>query len=619
MAFPRLNNISFWLLPPSLLLLLLSSLVENGAGTGWTVKYKQPNYSNVIIKKLFLMLETPLIGINYLFYILIRVVKMLLTWGQLAWVNIITHQRLNVEHSSKLNADGAAKAAANGNISCNITTQGLRQNKELFYQWLIGFTDGDGSFSIAYQNKKWSLCFKLSQHEYNSRLLYFIKSQLGVGNINKETNSNMVNYRIRDRKQLVDIIFPIFDKYSLLTTKYFNYIKFKEAYDILENSNLTKIQKDNLMFDLVKKLPSKNYISPTWEIVNNKVLNTNDANMVMSKAWLVGFTEAEGSFYFVNKTKDRIVHGFEITQNLDLIVLTAIGCILGIKPTSKKQYNTVVTTNSRSIENIIKYFSNTFKGMKSFEYRVWSRCYVKHKGDFSKLNEIRNKIRSKKIGTTLFNNKPKELIIKGTHSISTSTINQNLSVFLDNSDKNSIINRENGIYKIYDNLFLNSGNVINEHDVNYKKIDKFTYNYTEIIEDLYDNPKNINTVFNLYFLVKPDFDKVYRFDIVKINQHFNKYPLEFISENIPLFYKNTGLLCVKGVLVFFPNYDINNLIKISENIKRDILKKVEIINNTVQSNEDLGNTIINYNSKFDTSNEIMLIIHADFNQINKQY
>src|ERR1700749_3270333 len=37
MAFPRLNNISFWLLPPSLILLLLSALVENGAGTGWTV------------------------------------------------------------------------------------------------------------------------------------------------------------------------------------------------------------------------------------------------------------------------------------------------------------------------------------------------------------------------------------------------------------------------------------------------------------------------------------------------------------------------------------------------------------------------------------------------------
>ena len=195
----------------------------------------------------------------------------------------------------------------------------------------------------------------------------------------------MVNYRIRDRKQLETIIFTIFDKYLLLTTKYFNYIKFKEAYNILENTNLTKTQKDQLMFDLITKTPSISYISPAWEIVNNKVSNTNEANIVMSKAWLIGFTEAEGSFYLVNKSKDRIVHGFEITQKLDKIVLVAIKYILGIS-TNVKIFKTgsfsIVTTNSRAIENIIKYFNHTMKGMKSLEYRIWSRSYTKYKGNF---------------------------------------------------------------------------------------------------------------------------------------------------------------------------------------------------------------------------------------------
>ncbi|WP_410959358.1 LAGLIDADG family homing endonuclease, partial [Salmonella sp. SAL4433] len=86
--------------------------------------------------------------------------------------------------------------------------------------------------------------------------LYFIKSQLGVGNINKETKTKMVNYRIRDRKKLAEIIFPIFDKYPLLTSKYFNYLKFKEAYKILESNNLTNAQKDELMLCLVKRVPS---------------------------------------------------------------------------------------------------------------------------------------------------------------------------------------------------------------------------------------------------------------------------------------------------------------------------------------------------------------------------
>jgi hypothetical protein len=283
----------------------------------------------------------------------------------------------------------------------------------------VGFTDGDGTFSIFYSNGKWSLIYKLSQHEYNTRLLYFIKSQLGVGKINTETKTKTVSYWIRDRNKLAEIIFPIFDNYSLLTSKYFNYLKFKEAYSILENNNLNKIERDELMFNLIKQLPSSDYISPAWEKINNLVFNTNEAKIVMSKAWLIGFTEAEGSFYLINKTNCRIVHGFEITQKLDLIVLSAIGYILGIKTYSKNTHYTVVTTNSRSIENIIKYFNNTMKGMKSFEFRVWARSYVKHKGDFTKLNEIRNKIRIKKLGTTLLSYKSNELNTQGIRLIHT--------------------------------------------------------------------------------------------------------------------------------------------------------------------------------------------------------
>jgi len=88
----------------------------------------------------------------------------------------------------------------------------------------------------------------------------------------------------------------------------------------------------------------------------------------------VGFIEAEGSFYLVNKEKTRIVHGFGLTQKLDSIVLEAIKYILHI-PTSvklKSNHNHYIldTTNSRAIENIISYFHNTMKGMKSVEYRI---------------------------------------------------------------------------------------------------------------------------------------------------------------------------------------------------------------------------------------------------------
>lgn len=268
-----------------------------------------------------------------------------------------------------------------------MSRQVFYQNKKLFFQWLVGYTEGEGTFSINFHNGKWSLAYKLSQHAYNIRLLYLIKNQLGVGNIKKESKFNIINYIITDRKILIEIIFPIFDIYPLLTSKYYYYLIFKEAYKILDNNNLTLFQQNELMLNLINRTPVnfENYISPAWKKLNNIVLNSNEAKKVISKAWLVGFIEAKGNFHILNISKDRIVHCFELNQILESIVLYAISYILGIK--TNKTYHNIVTKNSRSIDNIVKYFHNTIKGMKSFDYRVWARSYVKYKGNYNKINE----------------------------------------------------------------------------------------------------------------------------------------------------------------------------------------------------------------------------------------
>lgn len=98
--------------------------------------------------------------------------------------------------------------------------------------------------------------------------------------------------------------------------------------------------------------------------------------MIITKDWLVGFTEAEGSFYLLKKGPKRMVHMFEITParreraELDKIVLDAISLLLPMKIYEKKNYVTCVTTNHKSIGEIIRYFQNTIKGMKSLEFRI---------------------------------------------------------------------------------------------------------------------------------------------------------------------------------------------------------------------------------------------------------
>ena len=221
---------------------------------------------------------------------------------------------------------------------------------------------------------------------------------VGVGQVSVPADGN-AEYRVRDVKNIINYIIPIFDKYPLLTSKYFNYELFRQAAFIFNDKNISLSERHLLLSELkLKKMPEI-YISPAWSKINYLLNNLEEASSVVSKSWIIGFTEAEGSFYLVTKSLNRIVHGFEITQKLDKIVLDAIGLILGISVTTKKTYFTVGTTNSKSISNIISYYTNTStyvrKGMKSLEFRIWARSY-KVKPDLKKyeyLTKVRDQMR----------------------------------------------------------------------------------------------------------------------------------------------------------------------------------------------------------------------------------
>lgn len=389
MAFPRLNNISFWLLPPAFLLLLFSSLVEVGAGTGWTVRNKPSfYYINVIKNKLYSMRETPPIVCIYSAISWLPV-KMLQTRGQFAWTCIRLynfHQRLNVEHSLR-----TRKTL----YSTEFNKQLVQSNKTFFEQWLVGFTDGDGTFCLSCNStkKKWTLIFQIGQQKYNLRILYFIKKQLGVGQVFLEKTTNNACFRIRKQSHLVNVLFPIFDRYPLLTSKQFSYEKLKYAAYILNDTQRTRLQKIHSLDILKNTLCPSNYLSPVWKLHDYQQKNVS----VISKAWLVGFVEAEGSFYLINKTEQRIVHAFEITQKSDLVVLQAIGDIFGLKTKRNKHgFYSVGTTAAAAISSIITYFKNTMTGMKALEYRIWSRSYKQYKGNFLILTKLRDRMRRRK-------------------------------------------------------------------------------------------------------------------------------------------------------------------------------------------------------------------------------
>ena len=311
------------------------------------------------------------------------------------------HQRLNVKHANK-----------------NVT---YKLPNPSFAHWLVGVTDGDGCFSFSVNKKRnsiWNCTFKIGQSLYNSRLLYFIKKELGHGSVSTKGGKNMGEFRIRDRKTLLNLIVPLFTKYPLYSTKQFYFLQWVEALKTLENTEYTSPEKDEILTQLKLQTPpfseeggphtEGTYVSPAWE------------EGQPADEWIFGFTEAEGSFFITRKgarkvagedspssggvgledrsdplLETRVVHSFGITQKLDGVIVEFLRKKFHISSkvlyTKRKVYK-LETTSSRSIVRIRDFFLNKLKGMKSLEYKIWARS-LKHKGDSEKLLKVQDQLR----------------------------------------------------------------------------------------------------------------------------------------------------------------------------------------------------------------------------------
>ena len=164
MGFPRLNNISYLLLIPSIVLFLFAGGIENGVGTGWTLNMESFHMCDMESQCLLATAKFPSMReypqkneIRYSWLSKLNLqklyVKTLMTGGQYAWVakrNFVIHQRLNKEYLEK-------------------------NEKEWFERWLVGITDGEGTFGFYKQNGKWILVYKIALSRYNLRCLYYIK------------------------------------------------------------------------------------------------------------------------------------------------------------------------------------------------------------------------------------------------------------------------------------------------------------------------------------------------------------------------------------------------------------------------------------------------------------
>mgnify|MGYP001558989223 CR=1 FL=1 len=138
------------------------------------------------------------------------------------------------------------------NISSENSSGADNQQERLkIVYWIVGFTDGEGCFSIAVINNKTTKFgkqifpeFVVTQGEKSLSALETIKKFFNCGNIfvNKRYdnhNENLYRYCVRSIQELNTKIIPFFRKHPLLTYKRNDFLIFEKVIKAM-------IQKDHL-------------------------------------------------------------------------------------------------------------------------------------------------------------------------------------------------------------------------------------------------------------------------------------------------------------------------------------------------------------------------------------
>ena len=115
-------------------------------------------------------------------------------------------------------------------------------------EWLAGFVDGEGCFHIGI-SKHSELKFgyqilpelTVVQHQRDIELLHRIRTFMKCGVV-RRNHGDRYCWRVRDLKNLVEIILPFFEKHQLRSQKNIEFSKFSDVVRRMKNGeHLTEI------------------------------------------------------------------------------------------------------------------------------------------------------------------------------------------------------------------------------------------------------------------------------------------------------------------------------------------------------------------------------------------
>jgi len=282
--------------------------------------------------------KSPILGFAYgLFLVILPIisVKIAMTWRQSAGVS-------------------------NRSLSTSDASQRLHAG-DLTYAYLVGLIEGGGFFTLTNKGKYLTYELGIELSIRDAKLIYKLKSLLGVGviSIRNRDNIEMISLRIRNKNHLKSFILPIFDKYPMFSNKQSDYLRFRSALlsDVTYYIDLPEYTRSNEPLNNIKSIINAHYFP----------------------AWLVGFIEAEGCFSIYKLKDDYLVASFEIsqTQTNGEIIISAIREYLSFTTaiySDKTNCFKLKISSVRSIENLLRFFNKApvkLLGYKKLQFLLW--------------------------------------------------------------------------------------------------------------------------------------------------------------------------------------------------------------------------------------------------------
>lgn len=230
--------------------------------------------------------------------------------------------------------------------------------------WLVGFYEADGWFGVFKNGKYLQYEFGIELNKVDEPLLHQIKNKYklsGKVRIRKD-RPNIVVFKVRNKKDLMTKIVPIFDKFPMLGLKNHQYLFFR--YHLIERRAIYSIHLEiSKVFETIKKNPKTLVQVPYFD------------------SWLVGFINGEGCFsIYTPKGSLYPVCSYSIRQKLDgFLLLSAVRERLKLKTnvllesTGCYHLKTTSVTGCSQALSFLHTAPVKLKGNKRIQYIQWAK------------------------------------------------------------------------------------------------------------------------------------------------------------------------------------------------------------------------------------------------------